>query len=119
LRDNKSDIPSPNKWGLLGGLLREEELPEEGIRRELREELGLPDGSGYEMRDCEFLFIYPRKDINQTEYVFRSLLTEGIENLTLREGQKLELFCRATIEGIDNIVPHHKEILLRYFELHS
>jgi 8-oxo-dGTP diphosphatase len=116
LRDNKSNIPFPNTWGLLGGLLKEEETPEDGIRRELREELGLRGGSGYELRECKFLFTYPRKDITRMEYVFRALLTERIENLTLHEGQRLELFCQSKIECVDNIVPHHREILLRYFE---
>jgi 8-oxo-dGTP diphosphatase len=117
LRDNKADIPFPNTWALLGGLLREGEPLEDGIRREVKEELWVRDGAVYELCECEFLFTYPRKDITRTEYVFTAPLTESVENLTLQEGQRLELFSQSKIESSDNIMPHHKEILLHYFEL--
>ncbi len=119
LRDNKLNIPFPNTWGLLGGLLDEEETPEQGIKREIKEELGLRNGAVCELQDCEFLFTSPRKDIDRTEYVFRAPLIERVENLVLHEGQRLELFSQSSAKNTNNIVPHHKEILLRYFELKS
>lgn len=38
-RDNKKNIFSPNHWGCFGGMLNEDETAENGIIRELREEL--------------------------------------------------------------------------------
>ena len=117
LRDDKPSIVFPNAWALLGGILAAGETPEDGLRREVREELGLRDGTPYELQACEYLFAHPRKDIVRTEYVFKAALSETVANLTLHEGQRLGLFGRAGIIGADDIVPHHKEIILRYFEL--
>lgn len=41
LRDDKPDIPYPNRWGLPDGHIDEPETPEECILREMQEELGL------------------------------------------------------------------------------
>lgn len=41
LRDNKKNIPHPNKWGTFGGGIRKGEKPIHAIIRELKEELGL------------------------------------------------------------------------------
>lgn len=41
LRDDKPEIPYPNRWGLPGGHIDESETPEECILREMQEELGL------------------------------------------------------------------------------
>lgn len=41
LRDDKPEIPFPNMWDIPGGKVEENETPENGIRREMDEELGL------------------------------------------------------------------------------
>lgn len=41
LRDNIPTISFPNKWNAPGGGIDEEETPEQGLRRELKEEINL------------------------------------------------------------------------------
>lgn len=44
LRDDKPGIAGPGLWGLFGGTLRQGEPPEQGLRRELVEELAIEVG---------------------------------------------------------------------------
>src|SRR5881396_885748 len=41
LRDNKPGIAAPGLWALFGGAVEQNEAPEEAVRREVYEELGL------------------------------------------------------------------------------
>ncbi len=41
LRDDKSDIPFPNMWDLPGGNVEKDEIPEQCIVREMKEEIDL------------------------------------------------------------------------------
>ncbi|MEO6725664.1 MAG: NUDIX hydrolase [Blastocatellia bacterium] len=51
-------------WGIPGGFLKSGEHPEEAIRRELREEIGL------EVAAVEFAFIRTLQAYNQVEVIF-------------------------------------------------
>ena len=53
-------------WGIPGGFLGRHEQPEEGLRRELREEIGI------EVEDVSFLFIRTLKRPGQVEIYFRA-----------------------------------------------
>jgi len=41
LRDNRKNIPHPNKWATFGGGIKEKESPLQALKRELKEEIGL------------------------------------------------------------------------------
>jgi 8-oxo-dGTP diphosphatase len=53
-------------WGIPGGFLGRHEQPEEGLRRELREEVGI------EVEDVSFLFARTLKRPGQVEIYFRA-----------------------------------------------
>ena len=52
-------------WGVPGGFLKSGEQPEDGIRRELREETGL------ELDSVELAFVRTLKGVRQVEVIFR------------------------------------------------
>ena len=52
-------------WGIPGGFLEKGEQPEEALRRELREEIGL------ELLSAEIAFARTLKKLNQIEIIFR------------------------------------------------
>jgi 8-oxo-dGTP diphosphatase len=91
LRDDKSSIPYPNMWDALGGQVEEGETPEQGIRRELKEELGL-DIDGFQLFSVT-------EHPDRTEYTFWQRIKLEIENITLNEGQCLKWFTEEEIKN--------------------
>ena len=58
-------------WGVPGGFLKSGEQPEEAIRRELREEIGL------ELDSVELAFVRTLKGVRQVEVIFRATMKSG------------------------------------------
>jgi len=106
LRDNKSWIPFPNTWALLGGYLEENESPETAIRRELVEELEL------ELGEINFFKSYFWEECD--EHIFWTRLDLDISQITLLEGQKLAYFSRAEINQLE-FASHYDQILVDFF----
>ena len=63
LRDDKVDIPFPNMWDIPGGKVESEEQPENAIKREMMEELGMQN-----LGDINLFKIFTSE--NLTDYVF-------------------------------------------------
>ncbi|HEX4951668.1 MAG TPA: NUDIX hydrolase [Blastocatellia bacterium] len=55
-----------NNWGIPGGFIHPHEQPEDGLRRELREEIGL------EVDNLEIAFIHSLPKLRQVEIIFRA-----------------------------------------------
>ena len=85
LRDNKTSIPYPNMWDIPGGQIEEGETPEEAIRREMMEELGIKD-----LGKIELFNIY-RSD-NLTDYLFWKKINLDVNEIDLQEGQDIKYF---------------------------
>lgn len=107
LRDNKSSIPFPNTWALLGGYIEENESPEAAIRRELVEELEL------ELREVNFFKSYFWEECD--EHIFWTQLNLDISQITLLEGQKLGYFSREEINQLE-FASHYDRILAEFFD---
>lgn len=93
LRDNDSEIANPNKWSVVGGAIEEGEDPDETIIRETKEEIGLKikNPTFLEVIDTHYYKKRIRKPVKI--YIFKYKDDElNIDNLNLKEGQKMDLF---------------------------
>ncbi len=74
-------------WGLPGGFLTSGEQPEAGVRREIREEIGI------ELEDVEFLFARSLGRLRQVEIYFRARAV-GIPQPRSFEIKRAEWYAR-------------------------
>lgn len=110
LRDNKPNIPSPNKWGLPGGAIEKNEPILKAIKRELEEEISIVPKN----------IIYLGKQIYENgSEVFRyfaKLTKDEFQNVKLgSEGQKLEFFNLDEINKLD-LAGYATEYFLNYMD---
>lgn len=109
LRDNKPDIPYPNQWSLLGGMLEQGETPAECVRREIEEEIGVALDADliehYATRDCVF----------GIEHTFFCAVPDlDIDTVTSTEGQGLRWFGENDVAATQ-LAYADNEILARFF----
>jgi 8-oxo-dGTP diphosphatase len=110
LRDNKSWIPFPNHWDLIGGHVEEGETPEEALVREYNEELGL------ELKDYKFYkeFLCLKGDaFENIKYIYTGKINIPVDEITLYEGQYARYFTKEEIPATKfaNII---KSIVMEY-----
>lgn len=87
LRDDKPGIPHRACWSLFGGAVDEGELPDQTIRRELREELAL--------HDVALRALWRVVDIDgdgRQLTIFEASTPRYAREMTLTEGQALAVF---------------------------
>ena len=105
-RDNIPDIWHPDHWGLFGGEVEIWETPEQGLLRELEEELGWQ--ASYPVYLIPW---HPRPD--STIHIFAVELDVLISELKLREGAGMELVGLKEMESL-KLTPeirHNFEVL--------
>jgi 8-oxo-dGTP diphosphatase len=83
LRDEIPSIVAPGCWGLFGGHLDPGETPEQGLRRELQEEIN------WQPTALELVMVHPIH--RRTAHVFRAELSVPLNQLQLLEGQDMAL----------------------------
>ena len=83
LRDDIEGIVAPGCWGLFGGHLEPGESPEQGLRRELQEEIAYAAASLQPWWRLE--------NDGRVRHFFRGPLNCPLEDLRLLEGQDLAL----------------------------
>ena len=112
LRDNKSWIPFPNHWDLIGGHVEDGETPEEALVREYKEELDLDlkEYSFFRKYECLTGDAY-----ENTKYIYTGKINIPIEEVTLLEGERPQYFSREEIADVKfaNII---KSIVLDYIK---
>lgn len=95
-RDNKPEITNPDKWGFVGGGIDEGETPEEAVRRECMEEVGvIPQG------------LIRLGRIKTSVRFYAHLTDEEAQNLVLGEGQAINFFTieeAAALNGTQRVV---------------
>jgi 8-oxo-dGTP diphosphatase len=110
LRENKPDIPFPDHWDLIGGHVEEGETPEEGLIREVKEELDiyLQDYTFYKKYECLTGDAY-----ENIKFIYYGKINLPIEEITLLEGVRSQYFSREEIPDIKfaNIL---KSIVMNY-----
>ncbi|MEL6384697.1 MAG: NUDIX hydrolase [Cyanobacteria bacterium J06626_18] len=116
LRDNIPTILYPGYWAFFGGHLEPGETPEEGVWRELQEEIGYTP---------PWLKLFERTEDNRVaRNVFYGPLTVPVEQLELNEGWDLGLWkvddihrgerYSARAEEMRPLGPPHQRILLNF-----
>lgn len=85
LRDDDAAIPYPNMWDIPGGKVEDGESPEEAVRREMNEEMGLID-----LGKINLFKIY--KSENLVDYIFWKRKDINLDEIDLTEGQRIEYF---------------------------
>ncbi|RPI75525.1 MAG: NUDIX domain-containing protein [Desulfobacteraceae bacterium] len=93
LRDDKPGLPFPGRWDILGGHVEEGETPDQCIKREMQEEIGL------DLDDFSLFRVYDF--IDRTEYAFWKKIDLDIDRIQLTEGQCLKWFSAEKAEQTD------------------
>jgi len=86
LRDDKPQIPFPNRWDFFGGHVEAGEAPEQALVRELNEELGVELTTFQLFRRYECLTgdAYPN-----VKHIYYAQIDRPAADLVLYEGQRL------------------------------
>jgi 8-oxo-dGTP diphosphatase len=110
LRDNKSWIPFPNHWDLIGGHVEEGETPEEALVREVKEELDIDIKEYAFFKKIECLTGDAYENI---KYIYTGKINLPLDEITLLEGERAQYFTREEIPDLKfaNII---KSVLMDY-----
>lgn len=93
LRDNNKEIPFPNQWDIPGGKVETGESPEQAVRREMKEEMGLEN-----LDKFNHFKTYKTNDL--TDHIFWKRIDLNVNEINLTEGQQIKYF---SLEDIKNL----------------
>lgn len=108
LRDNKENIPHPNKWSLFGGGIKRGESPEQAILREIYEELS------FKLDKKRLQLLIKKISKNEERYVFYYQLKDSEKSFKLKEGQSYSFISPYRLLLRKNVVPSLRLFLLIY-----
>ena len=111
LRDNKPNIPNPNKWSLFGGGIESNENPEEALIREIKEEIGISINEIILLEDIPLIQVVQDKKFHISMHIYKVITTDKPKIFT--EGQEFGWF---TIDEIlkKDIVPKLQDLITKY-----
>jgi len=106
LRDDKPGIFFPGHWGLFGGGLDPGEKPEDAVRRELREEIGVVPAHISYFTKYSFEFAALGHGLVH-RYFYEALLNhEQAASIQLSEGREARAFHAAELLKKANVTPY-------------
>lgn len=108
LRDNKPGIPYPNMWDIPGGQVENGETPDETIRREMNEELGLKN-----LIEIKLFNIFTSENI--TDYIYWKRIDLNPNEIDLTEGQRIEYFSIERIKQT-KLAFDYNHIIEKFFQ---
>ncbi len=108
LRDNRPDVAYADYWGLFGGWMERGETPEQCIRREVLEELGVT------LDPTRLEYLAHRRAGDIVAHVFRYPAKNALDTAELHEGQRWEFLSPLEMTRY-RIVPLHEDIVV-WFE---
>tara|TARA_Y100000294_G_C8440534_1_gene290544 strand:- start:86 stop:493 length:408 start_codon:yes stop_codon:yes gene_type:complete len=105
---------SPNHWGLFGGTIEDNETPDQTLKREAMEELGI------ELKDIKFFkrYEYLKKGKGmQEKFVYVGPIKHKLEQLRKqqKEGDDIGLFSYEEIKKL-KITEHNKIVFKELFD---
>jgi 8-oxo-dGTP pyrophosphatase MutT (NUDIX family) len=106
LRDDISGIFYPGHWGAFGGALDPGETPEQGLRRELAEELGFAPGEIAYFTEFTFDFAPHGGTRVSRRYYEAHVRAQDIAGMTLGEGAALRVFSAEELLRRQPVVPY-------------
>ena len=110
-RDNVPNIWHPDHWGLFGGEIESWETPEQGLLRELEEELS------WRAQDPTYILPWcPRS--NTTIHIFSVDLDVPVASLELKEGAGMALISLDEMRSLQ-VTPeirHNFDAIINHFE---
>lgn len=92
LRDDIPNIPFPDMWDIPGGKVEPGEIPEETVKREMIEEMGL------KLENISFFKRYETS--NLIDNVFWQRIDLNPDKIDLKEGQQIAYFTRDQLSGM-------------------
>ncbi len=112
LRDNDPNIPNPNKWSLFGGGIEKDESPEEALKREVLEEIGIEIDSISLIETIPITQKVKEKEFPIKIYLFKAE-TKNNQITKLTEGKEAAWFNIDEILEKD-LVPNLKLLLEKH-----
>jgi 8-oxo-dGTP pyrophosphatase MutT (NUDIX family) len=106
LRDQKPNIFYPGHWGVFGGAMDPGETTSQGLRRELREELSLPDIAFKPFTSIAIDFSYCGLGNVVRHYFVAEIDESMLGRLRLNEGQEMRVFAASELLLVQRVVPY-------------
>lgn len=106
LRSQKPGIFYPEHWGLFGGAVDAGECAEDGLKRELLEELALEIDSAEYFTEITFNFSFRGLGQIWRRYYLVPLDRKELKWLQLGEGRKMRMFTAPKLLAQPRVVPY-------------